>query len=62
MTVRFYSEDGKEALEIIPSAENKCVYIEAIGEDGFSIITICLDSFSIDDFTNTLNDFKERIK
>ncbi len=61
MTVKFYSEDGIEGLEIIPNPEKQCVYIEFVNVHGLSSGSITLNDDAIDDFIKTLKDFKERI-
>ena len=62
MTVKFYSDDGKSAVEIIPDYEAGCVSVDFLDEDNIITGSVGLNSDEVSDFVKVLNDFNERVQ
>jgi len=63
MTVKFYSMDGVNSIEVMPNYERLQVSIDYLDEHGLpSGKTIELDFEDVDDLVYVLNEFKKRVE
>jgi len=63
MTVKFYSIDGSNSIEVMPNYERVQVSIDYLDEHGLPKgKEIALDSEDIDDLIYALKLFKERVE
>tara|TARA_R110000850_G_C9677696_1_gene437525 strand:- start:127 stop:318 length:192 start_codon:yes stop_codon:yes gene_type:complete len=62
MTVKFYSNDGKSAIEIIPDYNERCVSVDFLDEKGSVLGSVGLNSDEVSDFAKMLNEFNDRVQ